>query len=122
RAYIFLTSGIGRAVLLRRSLTSAPRPDRLPAFDQPGPAVTVDTAADTKHPTRFVEAIAELQAAFGNRVVTSRALREQHGNTVTWIANQAPDAVVYPQSTEDVQQVVRICAKHGMPIIPFGTG
>nr|WP_245416868.1 FAD-linked oxidase C-terminal domain-containing protein [Undibacter mobilis] len=64
----------------------------------------------------------ELNAAFGNRVVTSRAVREQHGNTVTWIANQAPDAVVYPQSTEDVQQIVRICAKHNMPIIPFGTG
>lgn len=91
-------------------------------LDQPGPAVTVDTVADTTNPTRFAEAIAELQAAFGNRVVTSRAVREQHGNTVTWIANQAPDAVVYPQSTEDVQRVVLICAKHGMPIIPFGTG
>ncbi len=81
-----------------------------------------DTVADTANPPRFAAAIAELQAAFGNRVVTSRAVREQHGNTVTWIANQAPDAVIYPQSTEDVQQTVRICARHGMPIIPFGTG
>jgi len=84
--------------------------------------VTVDTVAQPTSPTRFAGAIADLTAAFGNRVVTSRAVREQHGNTVTWIANQAPDAVVYPQSTEDVQQVVRICAKHKMPIIPFGTG
>ncbi|MBS0245618.1 MAG: FAD-binding protein [Proteobacteria bacterium] len=84
--------------------------------------MTTDTVAEPSSPTRFATAIADLTAAFGNRVVTSRAVREQHGNTVTWIANQAPDAVVYPQSTEDVQQIVRICAKYKMPIIPFGTG
>jgi D-lactate dehydrogenase (cytochrome) len=67
-------------------------------------------------------AVQALTAAFGNRVVTSQAVREQHGNTVTWIPNQPPDAVVFPQSTADVQQVVRICAQHGMPVIPFGQG
>ncbi|MGH6788077.1 MAG: FAD-binding oxidoreductase, partial [Pseudolabrys sp.] len=67
-------------------------------------------------------AVAELTAAFGNRVVTSQAVREQHGNTLTWIPNQPPDAVVFPQTTEDVQQIVRLCAKHGVPVIPFGTG
>src|SRR6185437_11921683 len=67
-------------------------------------------------------AIAALTAAFGNRVVTSLAVREQHGNTLTWITNQPPDAVVYPQSTADVQKIVRICAEHSFPIIPFGVG
>ena len=67
-------------------------------------------------------AIADLTAAFGNRVVTSQAVREQHGNTLTWVPNQPPDAVVFPQTTEDVQQIVRICAGHGVPVIPFGTG
>src|SRR6188472_1712675 len=66
--------------------------------------------------------IAALTAAFGNRVVTSQAVREQHGNTVTWIANQPPDAVVFPQSTEEVQQIVRICAENGVAIIPYGVG
>jgi D-lactate dehydrogenase (cytochrome) len=66
--------------------------------------------------------IQALTAAFGNRVVTSRAVREQHGNTVTWLPNQPPDAVVFPQSVEDVQQVVRVCAANGTPVIPFGTG
>jgi D-lactate dehydrogenase (cytochrome) len=66
--------------------------------------------------------IQALTAAFGNRVVTSRAVREQHGNTVTWLPNQPPDAVVFPQSVEDVQQIVRICAANGTPVIPFGTG
>jgi D-lactate dehydrogenase (cytochrome) len=66
--------------------------------------------------------IAELAATFGNRLVTSRAVREQHANTVTWIAAEPPDAVVYPQSSEDVQQIVRICARQLVPVIPFGTG
>jgi D-lactate dehydrogenase (cytochrome) len=67
-------------------------------------------------------AIAALTMAFGNRVVTARAVREQHGHTTTWIANEPPDAVVFPQSTEDVQEIVRICAAHGVPVIPFGAG
>jgi D-lactate dehydrogenase (cytochrome) len=66
--------------------------------------------------------LALLTEKFGNRLVTSQAVREQHGNTLTWIANQPPDAVVYPQSTEDVQAIVRICAGHRVPVIPFGTG
>jgi len=66
--------------------------------------------------------ISALTAAFGNRVVTSQAVRDQHGNTLTWVPNQPPDAVVYPQTTQDVQQIVGICAEHKMPMIPFGTG
>ena len=66
--------------------------------------------------------IAALTAAFGNRVVTSQAVREQHGNSLTWIPNQPPDAVVFPQSTADVQQIVRICAQHNLPVIPYGAG
>ena len=68
------------------------------------------------------QTVSELAAAFGNRLVTSRAIREQHANTVTWVAAEPPDAVVYPQSTEDVQRAVRICARHRAPIIPFGMG
>jgi D-lactate dehydrogenase (cytochrome) len=79
-------------------------------------------AAARRDPKSIERVIAALAAKFGNRLVTSRAVREQHGNTVTWIENQPPDAVVYPQSTADVQEVVRICAAHRVPIIPFGTG
>src|SRR5580704_5879056 len=66
--------------------------------------------------------IAALAAQFGNRLVTSQAVREQHGNTVTWIANQPPDAVVFAQTTEDVQQVVRLCGAARVPVVPFGVG
>src|SRR5579864_5662692 len=72
---------------------------------------------------KAVEAvIGKLAQKFGNRMVTSQAVREQHAHTTTWIPNQPPDAVVFPQTTEDVQQVVRICAAERVPVIPFGTG
>lgn len=75
-----------------------------------------------RNPKSIEAAVAALTAAFGNRVVTSQAVREQHGNTLTWIPNQPPDAVVFAQSTEDVQQIVGICATHRVPVIPYGTG
>jgi len=78
--------------------------------------------APTPNKTAIKSVVAELAAAFGNRLVTSQAVREQHGNTLTWVPNQPPDAVVFPQATEDVQQIVRICAGHGVPVIPYGTG
>src|SRR5215470_5915632 len=73
-------------------------------------------------PKRLAAALGALAARFGNRLVTSQAVREQHGNTTTWVANEPPDAVVFPQDTADVQAIVRICAAHRMPVIPFGTG
>jgi D-lactate dehydrogenase (cytochrome) len=66
--------------------------------------------------------IAALAAMVGNRLVTSQAVREQHGNTLTWVGNQPPDAVVFPQTTEEVQQIVRLCAAERVPVIAFGAG
>jgi D-lactate dehydrogenase (cytochrome) len=76
----------------------------------------------TRDPKAVQATIAALAAAFGNRLVTSLAVRQQHGNTFTWIVNEPPDAVVFPQSADDVQQIVRICADHRVPVIAFGTG
>jgi len=81
-----------------------------------------EVAGRERNAGQIKKAITALTAAFGNRVVTSQAVREQHGNTVTWIANQPPDAVVFPQSTEEVQQAVRICAENGVAMIPYGVG
>ena len=86
-------------------------------------AMPAETAAPARRDPKSIEtAVRELAARFGNRLVTSRAVREQHANTVTWIENQPPDAVVFPQSTEEVQDIVRICARNRVPVIPFGTG
>ncbi len=63
-----------------------------------------------------------LAARFGNRLVASQAVREQHGHTLTWLENAPPDAVVYAESRDDVIDAVRICAAHDAPIVPFGAG
>ena len=66
--------------------------------------------------------VGELQRLMGNRVVASQAVRAQHANTVTWVAAQPPDAVVFAESTEEVAAVVRLCSAHRVPVIPFGAG
>src|SRR2546421_10535296 len=86
------------------------------------PAQAKSDPITRRDPAAVKAVIAALAAQFGNRLVTSQAVREQHANTTTWIANQPPDAVVFPQDTADVQAVVGICAARGVPGIPFGTG
>jgi D-lactate dehydrogenase (cytochrome) len=73
-------------------------------------------------PQKLASAIEALAARFGNRLVTSQAVREQHAHTTTWLASQPPDAVVMAQETADIQDVVRICAEQRVPVIAFGTG
>lgn len=63
-----------------------------------------------------------LKQQFGDRFQTSASVREQHGHTTTWIANQMPDAVVFAKSTEEVSDIVKACAAHKVPVIAFGTG
>ena len=67
-------------------------------------------------------ALESLSGRFHNQMSTAQAVREQHGHTTTWHRNQPPDAVVFAQSTEDVVAVVKTCAEHRVPVIPFGTG
>ena len=67
-------------------------------------------------------AIAELQALLGERLSTAAAVREQHGKDVSYHEGAAPDAVAFAETTEEVAEIVRICARHKTPVIPFGTG
>lgn len=77
-------------------------------------------------PRPSAEAIAAvtnaLAARFGNRMVTSRAVRDQHAQTTSWLPRQPPDIVVFPDGVEDVQAVVGICARHRVPVIAYGSG
>src|SRR5438105_13105772 len=83
---------------------------------------TITNNPPRPEPKALASALEQLAARFGNRLITSQAVREQHGHTTTWIANQPPDGVVMAQETADIQDVVRICAKNGVPVIAFGTG
>ncbi|MGH6814104.1 MAG: FAD-binding oxidoreductase [Hyphomicrobiaceae bacterium] len=75
------------------------------------------------HPRETIRtAISVLRQRFGERLQTGEALRRQHANTLTWIPNQPPDAVVWPETTEEVADIVRVAAAHRVPVIPFGAG
>jgi len=66
--------------------------------------------------------IGVLKQRFGERLQTSQSLLEQHSHTTTYLPSQLPDAVVFPHTTSEVQEIVQTCAKYKVPIIPFGTG
>ncbi len=64
----------------------------------------------------------ELKALLGERVSTSGAVREHHGKDESYFPYALPDAVVFVETTEEVRDVVDICRRHRVPMIPFGVG
>ncbi len=66
--------------------------------------------------------IEELKALLGERLSLSAAVLEQHGHDESYHATVPPDAVAFPRSTEEVAAVMRLAAKHGAAVVPFGTG
>ncbi|WP_131669715.1 FAD-binding oxidoreductase [Psychrobacter pygoscelis] len=68
------------------------------------------------------EAIAALQAQFAEQLSVNPTVCEQHGHTMTWLANQPPDAVLTAHDKHDVAKAVAICNQYQMPVIAFGIG
>ena len=76
-----------------------------------------------ERPASAVESLlAELKARWPERLSVVPAVRLHHANTLTWHASQPPDAVFFAASTAEVQDVVKLCATHRVPVIAFGTG
>src|ERR1700675_2267850 len=67
-------------------------------------------------------AIASLQQLLGDRLSTAASMRERHGKDASYHPCVPPDAVAFAQSTAEVSEIVKICARHKVPIIPFGSG
>ena len=63
-----------------------------------------------------------LRDRFGERFSTGEAVRAHHGKDVTFHAPHAPDAVVFPETAEEVQAVVAHAAAACLPVVPFGAG
>ena len=66
--------------------------------------------------------LAELRKQFGDRVLTSESVREQAGKDESFHPTMPPHAVIRVRSREEVQEVVKICARTGMPVVPHGAG
>ncbi|MEJ2028187.1 MAG: FAD-binding protein, partial [Limibacillus sp.] len=67
-------------------------------------------------------ALDALRQLLGDRLSTAAAVREHHGKDVSYHEGAAPDAVAFAASNEEVAEIVRICAAHKVPVVPFGTG
>ena len=66
--------------------------------------------------------VSKLSERFGERVTTARAIRDRHGQDESYHPPHPPDAVVFPHTTEEVVAIVRLCAAHRTPMIPYGVG
>ena len=64
----------------------------------------------------------ELHAIVGQRLTTAPATREQHGRDESYHASRPPDVVVFAASTEEISDIINVCARRRVPVIPFGTG
>ncbi len=65
-------------------------------------------------------ALAELLGA--ERVGTGADVLAQHGRGESFHPEARPDIVVWPRSVEEAAAIVRVAAKHRLPLIPFGAG
>ncbi|ETL96025.1 hypothetical protein, variant 1 [Phytophthora nicotianae] len=72
--------------------------------------------------TASAETISALKELLGDRLSTSRSVLEQHGTDESYHDVTPPDAVAFVESTEEVTEVIKICAATRTPIIPFGAG
>ncbi|MBW3095892.1 FAD-binding oxidoreductase [Pseudohoeflea coraliihabitans] len=78
--------------------------------------------AGPRNEAGIATAIGILGQRFAERLSTGEALRAQHAHTTTYIPAQWPDAVIFAETSDEVQLIVRTCAKHRVPVIPFGAG
>ena len=69
--------------------------------------------------TTLVEA---LRSLLGERITTSRGVREHHGRDESSYPAAPPEAVVFPHSTEEVRDIVNLCRLHKTPLVPYGVG
>ncbi|WBU60562.1 FAD-binding oxidoreductase [Paracoccus albus] len=69
--------------------------------------------------TKTIEALREF---LGDRLSIGSTIREMHGRDEAYSPPALPDAVAFPETTEEVARIVRICADHRCPIVPFGIG
>ena len=66
--------------------------------------------------------LTELTSRFGERATVTPGIRQTHANSLTWVAAQLPDIVVFPDTTEEIVDIVKLCSRYRVPMIPFGTG
>jgi len=67
-------------------------------------------------------AFGEISTLLKGRATRSESQREHHSRGESYLAAAMPDIVCFPQSTQEVSEILKIAARHGLPIVPFGAG
>ena len=65
--------------------------------------------------------LSQLGRACGE-VTTNKDVLFRHGDDESHTLAVPPDAVAFARSTPEVQAIVRLCAEHRVPLIPYGAG
>ncbi len=68
------------------------------------------------------DVLAALAARFGDRFTTAAAVCDAHGGGEGLRDVRRPHGVVFPETTAEVAEIVALCARERVPVIPFGTG
>jgi D-lactate dehydrogenase (cytochrome) len=68
------------------------------------------------------QAIAELKQRLGARANDTASVREHHSRGESYHTPAPPDVVCLPHTTDEVADIVRISARYGLPVVPFGAG
>ena len=66
--------------------------------------------------------VTRLCADYGERALTSRAIRDQHSHGEGLADAGLPDVVVFPHTNDEVAAIVRLCHAARVPVIAFGVG
>jgi D-lactate dehydrogenase (cytochrome) len=70
----------------------------------------------------FSAFLARAEVVFAGRSSTGEAVCRQHSNALTLIPSQPPQAVIWPETTEEVAALVQLASAHRVPLIGFGAG
>ncbi|MGE7662763.1 FAD-binding oxidoreductase [Peribacillus sp. NPDC097197] len=57
-----------------------------------------------------------------SQVTENLTVRELHGRDESYHATSLPDIVVFPETTQQVSEVVKVASIHKVPVVPFGLG
>ncbi len=66
--------------------------------------------------------LAAAQGFLGDRLTTNPGLRDHHAHGQDTHPPALPDAVAFVESSEEAGRLLGLCNRHGVPVVPFGTG
>ncbi len=72
--------------------------------------------------THIEATIAALRDILGDRLSTGSSILDQHSHDEAYTTPVLPDAVAFPETTEEVSQILKVCSQHGCPVVPYGVG